>query len=254
VNSKRSYDTIARKSSSGSARRRILRPSPALIVAMLALFAALSQSGFASQALRAVGCDCATSKDIVDGSLTGVDIKNKSLTTKDFRGSVVGPQGPAGPSGSNGAPGSQGPKGDAGASGSPGLKGDQGIQGPKGDKGEKGDQGIQGPKGDQGIQGIQGLKGDQGIQGPSGPAGTSGLMYSWAPDVQVGAFQTKELFLDCPAGKRVFGGGINSGVNWNAARMMLSYPVDNDTWDVWVRNDSNSTMSVTGVVACANVN
>jgi len=247
VNSKSAHES----QSSASYRRRLSRPSPALIVAMLALFAALSQTSFAGQAVQAIGgCNCATSKDIVDGSLRGVDIKDKSLTRRDFRGSVVGPRGPAGANGSNGSNGAQGPKGDAGASGAQGSKGDQGVPGTKGDKGDKGDQGIQGPKGDQGIQGIQGPKGDQGA---AGSPGVSGLMYQWAPDVQVGAGQTKELFLDCPVGKRVFGGGINSGSNWNAARMMLSYPVDNDTWDVWVKNDSGSAMLVTGVVTCANV-
>jgi hypothetical protein len=113
-----------------------------LIVAMIALFAALTQTGLASQALSAVGCDCATSKDIVDGSLTGIDIKNKSLTPKDFKGSVVGPGGPKGDTGAAGSPGAKGDKGDKGDPGSSGL---QGPKGDKGDKGDRGDQGAPGP-------------------------------------------------------------------------------------------------------------
>lgn len=45
------------------------------------------------------------SGDVVNGSLTGKDVKNRSLTKFDFRGSVRGPRGFTGPQGIQGPPG-----------------------------------------------------------------------------------------------------------------------------------------------------
>ena len=54
---------------------------------MIALFVALTQTGLASRtvALVQAGCNCANSSDIVNNSLTSVDIKNGSLLKKDFK-------------------------------------------------------------------------------------------------------------------------------------------------------------------------
>ena len=62
-------------------------PSPALIVAMVALFVAFTQTGLAARTVDLVqaGCNCANSSDIVNNSLTSVDIKNGSLLKKDFK-------------------------------------------------------------------------------------------------------------------------------------------------------------------------
>jgi collagen triple helix repeat protein len=73
--------------------------------------------------------------DVRDGSLTGRDVLNKSLTKKDFRGSVRGRRG------------------------LPGVQGPQGPQGAQGPQGPKGDIGSTGPRGPQGVQGIQGETG-----------------------------------------------------------------------------------------------
>jgi hypothetical protein len=48
------------------------------------------------------------SRDIANGTLTGTDVKDQSLTPTDFTGSLQGPAGPAGPAG---------PQGPAGVSG-----------------------------------------------------------------------------------------------------------------------------------------
>jgi hypothetical protein len=96
----------------GIARR--LRVSPPLIVAMLALFVALT--GTAVSATSAL----ITGKQIKNNSITGADVKNKSLTPRDFRGSVRGPRGPQGLQGIQGIQGIQG------------AQGAQGIQGPPG--------------------------------------------------------------------------------------------------------------------------
>jgi hypothetical protein len=92
------------------------RPSPALVVAIVALFVAFS--GTATAALVMTG------KQIKDGTITGKDLKNRTLGTNKLSKKAVsllkGQQGVAGPAGP------QGPKGEAGV---------QGVQGPKGDTG-----------------------------------------------------------------------------------------------------------------------
>ncbi len=92
-------------------------PRPAMVVAMLSLFVALTGTAVATTSALITG------NQIKNGSITGADVKNKSLTPRDFRGSLRGPQGLTGPAGPAGPQGSQGP---------------QGPTGPKGDKGETG--------------------------------------------------------------------------------------------------------------------
>jgi hypothetical protein len=111
-------------------RKRMRLPSPALIVAMVALFVALTQTGLAARTVDLVqaGCNCANSSDIVNNSLTSVDIKNGSLLKADFKKGQIpaGPRGARGAAGANGAPGAQGPPGPQGPGGG------QGPQGPPG--------------------------------------------------------------------------------------------------------------------------
>jgi hypothetical protein len=118
-------------------KRKWLRlPSPALIVAMIALFVALTQTGLASRAVQAVqaGCNCANSSDIINNSLVSADIKNGSLLKKDFKKGQIpagargarGPAGPAGPAGPGGPAGPAGPGGPGGPGGPPGPQGPAG--------------------------------------------------------------------------------------------------------------------------------
>jgi hypothetical protein len=62
--------------------KRILRrrPSPALVVAAIALFAALGGSAYALSI---------TGASVVNGSLTGADVKNRSLTQADLKGRAL---------------------------------------------------------------------------------------------------------------------------------------------------------------------
>lgn len=88
------------------------RPSPAMAVALLALFVALGGSSYA--AIR-LGKNSVTSRNLVNGQVKRADIQNNainsskveflSLRASDFRPGQL-PEGPQGP---------QGPKGDAGA-------------------------------------------------------------------------------------------------------------------------------------------
>ena len=86
------------------------RISPAMAVAMLALFVALSGTAVATTSALITG------RQIKNGSITGLDVKNKSLTPRDFvvrcaaravlRGLTGPPQGAPGAAGASGAPGS----------------------------------------------------------------------------------------------------------------------------------------------------
>jgi hypothetical protein len=102
---------------------RFRRTSPATVVAMLALFAALTGTAVATSSTLITG------KQIKDSSITSADVKNRSLTPRDFRGSVQGPRGLTGPAGSLGPQGPQGPQGPAGSQGATGIPGPQGPAG-----------------------------------------------------------------------------------------------------------------------------
>jgi hypothetical protein len=84
------------------------RPSPALVLACIAVF--LAATGGAVAGVQING------KQIKDGSITGKDIKNDSLTGTDIKGDTRGPEGPRGPQGPPGAQGPQGPAGGLAAS------------------------------------------------------------------------------------------------------------------------------------------
>ena len=92
-----------------------MRLSPAMVVALLALFVALTGTAIATTSALITG------REIANGSITGLDVKNRSLTPVDFRGGVRGPAGP------RGVQGAQGPAGPQGAQGAQGAKGDSGA-------------------------------------------------------------------------------------------------------------------------------
>src|SRR5947199_7811163 len=89
--------------------KRRLAPTPALVVACVALLVALAGTGYAALKLPR-------------NSVTTVQVKDFSLLSRDFkRGQIpagrqgpAGPQGAAGPTGPAGLPGPIGPPGPAG--------------------------------------------------------------------------------------------------------------------------------------------
>jgi len=92
------------------------RPSPALVVAIVALFVAFS--GTATAALVMTG------KNIKDGTITGKDVKNRTLRTKKLSKKAIGSlKGKAGLSGERGAAGATGATGPAGPAGQAGPAG-----------------------------------------------------------------------------------------------------------------------------------
>jgi hypothetical protein len=95
--------------------RRLLRRHTTA-VAYLALFAALGGSAYAAVTV--------TGNNIKDGTVTGTDVKNRSLGTNKLSTKAVssltgqrGPAGPQGPSGEKGEPGPAGPPGKDGVNG-----------------------------------------------------------------------------------------------------------------------------------------
>ncbi|MDX6475069.1 MAG: hypothetical protein QOH95_580, partial [Gaiellaceae bacterium] len=107
-----------------------------MVVALLALFVALSGTGYAVTQLprNSVGTE---------------QVRDRSLLQRDFKRGEL----PAGRQGLPGPAGEQGVKGDTGSAGPQGPSGAPGPQGATGPTGAKGDTGPQGPKGDVGPQG-----------------------------------------------------------------------------------------------------
>ncbi len=92
------------------------RPSPAMLVAFVALVAATAGGAIAADAL-------VTSAGVKNNSLTGADIRNNSISGADIRNRSIGPadltaaaRGRSGPAGPAGAAGPAGPAGAPGPS------------------------------------------------------------------------------------------------------------------------------------------
>jgi hypothetical protein len=118
----------------GVGKDRVLpgRPSPAMAVALLALFVALSGGAYAAIRLpsHSIGARELKSKSVTGDKLSGnavtsAKVKDHSLLARDFRAGELpaGAQGPAGQPGPTGAPGGNGPQGDTGAAGATGPAG-----------------------------------------------------------------------------------------------------------------------------------
>jgi hypothetical protein len=105
-------------------RNHLRKPSPAMIVACLALLVALSGTGMA--AATQLGRNSVGTLQLKDSAVTNAKVRNnainsakvaaRSLLRSDFApgqlpAGPVGPQGPAGPTGAAGATGAAGPAG-----------------------------------------------------------------------------------------------------------------------------------------------
>jgi len=106
-------------------RRSIRHPSPSMLVALIALFVAVSGGAYAASTLPA---NSVGTKQLKNGAVTAQKVKPGSLLANDFKLGQL----PKGEKGDTGSAGAQGPKGDTGSAGAQGPKGDTGIQGPAG--------------------------------------------------------------------------------------------------------------------------
>jgi hypothetical protein len=82
----------------------------------------------------------------------------------------------------------------------------QPTPGPQGPAGPTGVQGPAGPAGSAGPAGPPGPQGDAGPPGPQGPAGVSGYEVV-VGETTVDGSASKQLRVDCPAGKKALGAG-----------------------------------------------
>ena len=96
------------------------RPSPAIVIACVALLLALGGVSWAATALprNSVG-----TAQLRNNAVTSSKVRNHSLLRVDFKNGQVprGARGPAGPAGPTGATGAQGPKGPTGPAGPAGT-------------------------------------------------------------------------------------------------------------------------------------
>ncbi|MEV4423254.1 hypothetical protein AB0L40_25255 [Patulibacter sp. NPDC049589] len=113
--------------------KRLPRPRPAGIIALLALFLALGGTATAAKLITGaqIKNSSVTGADLKNSSVTGADVKNRSLTASDLSAATVkslaGKAGPTGATGAVGPAGPGGPAGPAGAAGAPGAQGPAGI-------------------------------------------------------------------------------------------------------------------------------
>jgi hypothetical protein len=130
------------------------------------------------------------------------------------------------------------------------------IQGPAGQQGPIGPVGPVGPVGPQGLQGEagpQGLPGEPGIQGPAGISGLEVVTVNSGTQVAARI----DVFVECPAGKQVLGGGYGTiGSNLDTS-ISTSAPYGPYQWVVTaVTNDYpnvRSGWSVQAYAICAYV-
>ena len=244
------------------------RPSPALVLAMVALFAALAggatAGGIVGFAKHAATADSAT----VAGNAKRLGGKTAAQIAASVHG-ATGPQGPAGLAGAAGATGPAGAKGDAGGAGP------AGPAGPKGDVGAglkivgtvasqsalptTGTTGdaylvggdlfvwtgtawtnagpVQGPKGDKGDKGDTGATGPQGIQGVPGTAAVSIHTQPYSVAANSGVTITGA----CTAGQKAVNGGFDSLAGTVFSLDSKPTPAD-DGWQILLVNaDVNPT-------------
>ena len=202
------------------------------VVAYLALFAALGGSAYAAVTV--------TGNNIKDGTITGRDVRNRTLGTGKLSPQALrslasrpGPQ-------DGGAPGVPGPKGD---------KGEPGARGPTGPKGALGLAGAAGPAGPAGSQGAPGSR---------GPSGVSGWSYHTAGH-SIGPDDYESWVVDCPAGKKALGGGVAmSGPyqgSYHYGHVIQSAPAGLATgWLITYGNEySQGIITAYAWVICANI-
>ena len=124
------------------------RPSPAMVVSIVALTAGLTGSAIAGPAAKLI-----SGNQVKKGSITSRHVKDGSLKLRDLNSRA------------------RSAMSRSGSSSQPGPRGVMGPQGPQGDRGGTGPQGPQGATGAQGERGPQGSKGEPGVPGTPGTPG-----------------------------------------------------------------------------------
>lgn len=261
--------------------------SPALAVALIALFVSLGgtavAAGIVPLAKRALTADKAKQADNARrlGGKTVAQIAAQARGPKGEQG-VAGPAGPAG---------AAGPRGDAGPAGPQGSTGPQGAAGSKGEKGEKGDTGdgihltgalaavgdlpatgvagdsyliagvlyvwdgaqwvnggpVEGAEGPKGDTGDEGPQGPQGPQGPVGPAGPSVSVVVHTAPFSLAANDADLFTVQCDAGEKAVSGGFTYLSNALVLASDTVATANGEGWELFLINIDEET-DVTGTL------
>lgn len=153
------------------------RPSPAMIVAIVAFFCAIGGVSYAA-ATGQIGSGkikngSIRGKDIHANTITGANVRDGSITSDDLAAGL----GSAGPSGATGA------RGVAGATGATGAIGTAGTVGSTGATGATGNAGTTGPTGGIGATGPAGSLNPTEFGVAKAFAGTTELGTLWSADI-----------------------------------------------------------------------
>ena len=107
---------------------------------------------------------------------------------------------------------------------------------------------VQGAQGTQGPQGQQGAQGPQGQQGPQGVSGWVMVKFETTvhPDTDLGNS------VNCPAGKKVLGGGITKQIIGDSMVMESGPKDDGSGWFVLMDNREDFDEPMTFWAICAN--
>jgi hypothetical protein len=193
-------------------------------VAYLALFAALGGSAYAAVTV--------TGQNIKDGTVTGKDVKNRSLGKSKLSATALSS-----------------------------LTGERGPAGPEGPQGQRGPAGPAGPIGQTGPEGPAGKDGSQGPPGASGISGYEVVTTPVEYEVSVPPGQSRDVNISC-SGKKVLGGGVATYPVTSNAQITASAPYDvGQTRGVgWAANVHNRAAAPYGAsfgayawAVCANV-
>ena len=200
---------------------KLQRPSPALVVSVIALSVALGGTSYAAIVLPA---NSVGTKQIKKNAVTTAKVRDGSLRRADFGAGQV-------------------PAGATGATGATGAKGAAGATGPRGAKGDKGDAGTNGIDGTNGTDGIDGIDGTDGTNGTNGTNGTANVVVRESAPSAVAASGIVSVTAACLPGERATGGGYDAGGTGEFATLALdSQPTEAagvpNGWTVKVNNAS----------------
>ena len=217
----------------------IRRPSPALVVAALALLFSIGGSAYAAVTLPAgsVGArqlknGAVTRSKLARGAVNAGAVAPGSLLATDFKAGQLR-QGLAGGQGPAGSRGPAGPQGVTGATGSRGPAGPQGVAGATGARG------AQGPAGAQGATGAPGPAGSPGPAGPQGPA-ASVSFYQVTSTITVQANSYGGVSTACVPGATVTGGGLSDSLYYGSSGELLeSFPTNSNGIQGWATDVYN---------------
>jgi hypothetical protein len=185
-------------------RTQLRRPGPALVLATLALFVALSGGAVAAGIVP-----MARHAYTADSAAQAVNAKHLGgKTAAQIEASIKGQSGPAGVAGPAGPAGPVGPAGPSGPAGPAGSKGDTGASG------------AVGPQGDQ------------------GPAGTAAVTIHTAPySLATGIAQA--FTTNCAAGQKAVGGGFDS--DGGVFNLDTKPTAADDGWVIVLANPDSTT-------------